>query len=158
MAFVACSNKEELSKVHGDLYSDKIALEKMFRDECEKVLLAEQKKRNLPREERYVQWEKKHSLTKTPPRAVDKILVDESVGHLLSAYFLENGCSSNAIFKTLEQCDNSTGGFFSRKETTDSYSDIAIEDFGFPSGKSSSAAEDGTDDNRSVDDLHANAN
>ena len=42
---VACPNKEELCKVNGNLNSDKIALEKMCRDECEKVLLAVQKKK-----------------------------------------------------------------------------------------------------------------
>ena len=105
-----------------------------------------------------MQWEKKHSLTKTPPGPVDEILVDKSVGHLLCACFLENGCSSDAIHKTLEQHDNSIEGFFSGKENSENCSDIAIQDFGFPNGKSSSAAEDGAADDDSVDDLHTNVN
>jgi len=131
---ISMPNKEAMISFSKESAPNSTFIERLFRDECESILLEAQK--NNPqqkRESRFVHWNREeHSLTSDPNRSLDQIFVDESVGHIMMAYYFAEDADRNGVYSFLKL--NEATGFFSRNKKTGKYSSYAIEEFGYPSG------------------------
>ena len=125
MAVVAYPNKNNYTK---ELKKDPFHLEKMFFDECQKILARYDGKTN-----QLNQWTKANTFTvQGKYRPLDHVLMDETVGHILSVYFVDNETgNTREIYETLEEYETQDM-FFSKNPKTDAYSDIAVAEYGYP--------------------------
>jgi len=132
IGIVAYAQKDNYQR---ELSTDQFYLEKMFRNECEKILKehdTKHSKRNKPAQ--YVSWKPSHSLSKPwgHPRPLDHVLLDSAVGNVLGIYFVDKEDSNEKdVFGTLKQYEMEDS-FFSRHPETNKYSDLAVNTYGYP--------------------------
>ena len=125
IGIVASTKKDNFEH---ELDLDPLYLEKLFKNECEKILKSYET--NQGGRKKAVEYEFV-SLTKTGWRPLDHVLLDETVGHVLCVYFLDQGERSNGIYEKLKEFDIHDL-FFSKHSKTNKYCAIAVKDFGYP--------------------------
>ena len=105
-----------------------IAYEKHFRDMVEMVLVSYDKRNNKEGnfKTKFAEWNPiEHSLTRPVPRLLDEVLIDDSVGEVLTRYVIGENDNGNAYDAIKDE-----NSYFSMVDG--SYSDYSIENFGFP--------------------------
>ena len=138
---IAVPNVERMGQLHKISDDDNmcIHMEKLFRDECESIILQdeERRKNDLKRFSRFVTWDPKlHSITTKPnPRPLDHIFTDQSVGEILLCYYVAKDCNHTDVYQKLKTLDVA-GDFYSRNSKTGKYSKYAVQEFGYPSDDS----------------------
>jgi len=131
IGLIAYPNKENFEK---ELMEDQFHLEKMFRNECEKILKEHDKKTKRKTTQVFVPWKHFHSQTDVNRgfRPLDHVLLDDTVARVIGIYFLDKDNNNTQGIYDMLKANHVEDFFFSRHPQTNKYSKLAVENFGYP--------------------------
>ena len=134
ICLVACPDKNFVASLSKYKDGDEgLLIEKLFRDECERIMLktatANSKKRTT-----YAAWDPpKHSITSNPNKGLDHYITDEAVGTVIESYCIAKDFPKVEVYEYFKEKNISC--FYSRSEKTGDYSTYCQERYGYPSNK-----------------------
>ena len=128
---ISCPNKDNFKK---ELMEDEFHLEKMFANECEKILKEHDMRTKRKTTQVFVPWKHAHSQTDVNRgfRPLDHVLLDDTVARVIGIHFLDKDNNNTQGICGMLKADGVQDFFFSKHPHTNKHSKLAVENFGCP--------------------------